>query len=73
MTRNPTSPSLGELFIIFMICPFPNPRIIIEGGTVEAAGGEPAGDAGQGDEEQLGAAEALRRPHRGPQESKQVR
>ena len=57
-----------------MTHPFSKPRffVVLEGGTAEAEGGEPPGDVGQGDQEQLGEAEALGRPHRGPEEGKQV-
>ena len=43
-----------------------------QGRAVETEGGEPPGDARQGHQEQLGEAEALGRPHRGPEKGKQV-
>ena len=57
-----------------MIRPFSKLRIILilEGGSAEAESGEPPGDAGQGDQEQLGEAETLGRPHGGPEAGKQV-
>ena len=47
-------------------------KVCFQGRAVETEGGEPPGDARQGHQEQLREAEALGRPHRGPEKGKQV-